>query len=124
VYVPRLPTRVTTVYITRFFDHTSVLPVKVHVMLTKFGCTITGQSYCEFGSVHQAHMALVKNQCYMGLILVHMSPVSRSNVIKTIARPLQQRNCRDNRGVGPWQLNTMTRPWQYHLGPQFSKFHQ
>jgi hypothetical protein len=93
---------VTTTDITRFFANASVLPVKVHVMLTKFGCP-TGDSYCEFGNVHLAHMALVKNQSYMGPNLVHVSPISRADMINAIARPLQQRNHVGNRGVGPWK---------------------
>jgi hypothetical protein len=60
VYVYGLPTQVTTADITRFFAHASVLPDKVHVMLTKFDCPID-KSYCEFGIAHQAHIALVKD---------------------------------------------------------------
>jgi hypothetical protein len=101
VHVQGLPPWVTTADVTQFFGHASVMPVKVHVVLTKFGCP-TGDSYCEFGTVHQARMALAKDQCYMGPNLVHVSPVSRSDMIVAIARPLQQRNRVSSRGVGHW----------------------
>jgi RNA recognition motif-containing protein len=131
VYVHGLPTSVTNTDITQFFADTSVLPDKIHIMLSKFGRP-TGESYCEFSSVQQAHTALIKDQCYMGPNLVHVSPINRSDMIQAITKPMQQHNNHHqdmswgpgggggNRGGGPRQHNMMSGPRQQHQGPQSS----
>lgn len=133
VYVHGLPTSVTNTDITQFFADSTVLPDKIHIMLSKFGRP-TGESYCEFSSAQQAHAALVKDQCYMGPNLVHVSPINRSDMIQAITKPMQQHNNHQdmswgagggggNRGGGgPRQQHNMMSggPRHQHQGPQSS----
>lgn len=91
VYLYGLPTTVTNTDITQFFSDMSVLPDKIHIMLSKFGRP-TGESYCEFSTAQQAHTALGKDQTYMGPALVYVEPISRPDMIQAITKPMQQRN--------------------------------
>lgn len=84
-----LPTTVTNTDITQFFSDASILPDKIHIMLSKFGRP-TGESYCEFGNAQQASAAMVKDQCYMGPNLVCVEPINRSFMIQAITKPMQQ----------------------------------
>lgn len=125
VYVYGLPTSVTNTDITQFFADTSVLPDKIHIMLSKFGRP-TGESYCEFGSVQQAHVALTKDQCYMGPNLVYVQPISRSDMFGAILKPMQQHNHHQDmswtgggmRGRGGHRQPNMMSSDRHHQGPQ------
>ncbi|XP_026807721.1 uncharacterized protein LOC113550213 [Rhopalosiphum maidis] len=120
LYVYGLPTTVTNTDITQFFSDSSVLPDKIHIMLSKFGRP-TGESYCEFGSAQQASAAMVKNQTYMGPNLVCVEPINRSLMIQAITKPMQQ-HCNNHHQDMSWgggggppsrQQHHHQRPQQY-----------
>ncbi|XP_050422525.1 uncharacterized protein LOC126834556 [Adelges cooleyi] len=95
LYLSGLPTTVTNLDITQFFADVSVLPDKIHIMLNKSGRP-TGESYCEFGHVQQAHAAAAaKNQCFMGPNAVSVTIISRSDMMQAITKPMQE---------GPWGM--------------------
>lgn len=100
LYVYGLPTTVTNTDITQFFSDTSVLPDKIHIMLSKFGRP-TGESYCEFGSAQQASVAMIKNNTYMGPNLVCIEPINRSLMIQAITKPMQQ-HCNNHHQEMSW----------------------
>lgn len=134
IYVYGLPTTVTNTDITQFFADISVLPDKIHIMLSKMGRP-TGESYCEFGTPQQAHVALTKDQCYLGPNLVYVEPIGRSDMIQAITKPMQQHNHHQDiswtggmrGGGGPSRHNqqqNMIPPAarHQHQGPQQSSF--
>lgn len=128
VYVYGLPTTVTNTDITQFFNDTSTLPDKIHIMLSKFGRP-TGESYCEFSTPQQAHAALAKDQCYMGPNMVYVELIGRSDMIQAITKPMQPHNNHQDLswggggmrggGGGPRvpQHNILSTP-RNHQGPQ------
>jgi RNA recognition motif-containing protein len=132
LYIYGLPTSVTNTDITQFFSDTSVLPDKIHIMLSKYGRP-TGESYCEFGTAQQALVALAKDQFYMGPNIVYIQPISRSDMIQAITKPMQQHNHHQDiswnggmRGTGggmprPQQHNNMMQPSvrHHHQGPSY-----
>lgn len=100
LYVYGLPTTVTNTDITQFFSD-SVLPDKIHIMLSKYGRP-TGESYCEFGTAQQANAALAKNQTYMGPNLVAVEPINRSLMIQAITKPMQQHSNSQQPDLQSW----------------------
>lgn len=128
LYVYGLPTTVTNTDITQFFADVSVLPDKIHIMLSKLGRP-TGESYCEFGSVAQAHAASAKDQCYMGLNLVYVEPINRADMIQAITKPMQQHQQQPDmswpgmRANGPRHHNNMMAPPSSQGPPAYGGHH-
>lgn len=128
VYVYGLPTTITNTDITQFFADISVLPDKIHIMLSKMGRP-TGESYCEFSNPQQAHAALAKDQCFFGPNLVYVVLIGRAEMIQAITKPMQQHNHQQDiswtggmrGGGGPPRHNqqqNMNPPSVRHQGPQ------
>jgi len=114
LYVYGLPTTVTNTDITQFFSD-SVLPDKIHIMLSKFGRP-TGESYCEFGTAQQASAAIVKNQTFMGQNLVCVEPINRSLMIQAITKPMQQ-HCNNHHQDMSWGGGGNRQQQQHHQRP-------
>lgn len=69
--------------IVRFFSSVNIMPVTIHIMLTKAGQP-SGDAFCEFKSAKDCEIALRKNNQQMENRFITVKPVSRREMLDAL----------------------------------------